>query len=55
MALLLGAEGPGLSREALDAPVEPVKIAMAPGVDSLNVGAAAAIACWVVGRTGGLA
>jgi tRNA G18 (ribose-2'-O)-methylase SpoU len=27
-----------------------VRIAMAHGVDSLNVAAAAAVACWVVGR-----
>ena len=52
VALLLGAEGPGLTPQALGGPVEQVRIAMAPGVDSLNVGAAAAIACWVVGRTG---
>ncbi len=50
VALLLGAEGPGLTPEALGGPVEQVRIAMAPGVDSLNVGAAAAVACWVVGR-----
>lgn len=50
VALLLGAEGPGLTSEAQAASTERVKIAMAPGVDSLNVGAAAAIACWVVGR-----
>lgn len=50
VALLLGAEGPGLTAQALGGPVEPVRITMAPGVDSLNVGAAAAIACWVVGR-----
>jgi len=49
-ALLLGAEGPGLTAEAMAASDVRVRIPMAAGVDSLNVGAAAAIACWVVGR-----
>ena len=52
VALLLGAEGPGLTDAAMGASSTRVRIAMAPGVDSLNVGAAAAIACWVVGRRG---
>jgi tRNA G18 (ribose-2'-O)-methylase SpoU len=50
VAILLGAEGPGLSPHALDASDVRVRIPMAAGVDSLNVGAAAAIACWVLGR-----
>ena len=50
VALLLGAEGPGLTDEAQAASTERVRLGMADGVDSLNVGAAAAIACWVVGR-----
>lgn len=45
-ALLLGAEGPGLSEAAL-AHAEPVRIPMNAGIDSLNVAAAAAIACYV--------
>ena len=49
-ALLLGAEGPGLSGAALAASDLRVRIPMARGVDSLNVGAAAAVACWVMGR-----
>ena len=49
-ALLLGAEGPGLTGAAMAASDERVRIPMAHGVDSLNVGAAAAIGCWVVGR-----
>ena len=49
-ALLLGAEGPGLTVEAMAASTERVQIPMSAGVDSLNVGAAAAIGCWVVGR-----
>ena len=50
-ALLLGAEGPGLSAEALEASTGMVRIPMAGGVDSLNVGAAAAVACWALGRS----
>lgn len=44
VAWLLGAEGPGLSAEALGAADLAVRIPMAPGVDSLNVATAAAIA-----------
>ena len=43
-ALLLGAEGPGLSPAALEAADHRVAIRMANGVDSLNVAVAAAIA-----------
>jgi tRNA G18 (ribose-2'-O)-methylase SpoU len=43
-ALLLGAEGPGLSAAALAAADVRVRIPMAPGVDSLNVATAAAVA-----------
>ena len=50
VALLLGAEGPGLTERALAASDLRVRIPMAAGVDSLNVAAAAAVACWVVGR-----
>jgi tRNA G18 (ribose-2'-O)-methylase SpoU len=50
VALLFGAEGPGLTEQALTASDERVRIPMAAGVDSLNVGAAAAVACWVLGR-----
>jgi tRNA G18 (ribose-2'-O)-methylase SpoU len=49
-ALLLGAEGPGLSSEAMAGSDLRVRIPMARGVDSLNVANAAAVACWVVGR-----
>ncbi|MDP9182716.1 MAG: RNA methyltransferase [Actinomycetota bacterium] len=49
-ALLLGAEGPGLSADALAGSDLRVRIQMARGVDSLNVANAAAVACWVVGR-----
>src|SRR5262249_20683993 len=44
VAWLLGAEGPGLSTGALGAADLAVRIPMAPGVDSLNVATAAAIA-----------
>jgi len=49
-ALLLGAEGPGLSRQALAGADVPVTIPMRRGVDSLNVAAAAAVAFWELGR-----
>ena len=44
LALLLGAEGTGLSAAALAAVDRQVRIPMAPGVDSVNVATAAAIA-----------
>lgn len=53
VALLLGAEGPGLTADAQRASTLRVRLPMAEGVDSLNVAAAAAIACWVVGRPAG--
>lgn len=43
-AVLLGAEGPGLTREAQTAARVRARIPMRPGVDSLGVAAAAAIA-----------
>jgi tRNA G18 (ribose-2'-O)-methylase SpoU len=49
VALLFGAEGPGLSAATLAATDERVGIPMRGGVDSLNVGVAAGIACWVLG------
>ena len=44
VALVLGAEGPGLSAAALAAADRRVRIPMATGVDSVNVATAAAIA-----------
>jgi tRNA G18 (ribose-2'-O)-methylase SpoU len=44
LAILLGAEGPGLSEAALQAADVRLRIPISPGVDSLNVGHAAAIA-----------
>ncbi|MGI5351165.1 TrmH family RNA methyltransferase [Streptomyces sp. CA-250714] len=49
-ALMLGAEGEGLTTRALRAADEWVRIPMAHGVDSLNVGAAAAVAFYAVTR-----
>ncbi|MBL6633317.1 MAG: RNA methyltransferase [Thermoleophilia bacterium] len=48
VALALGSEGEGLSGTVLDAADERVTIPMAPGVDSLNVAAAAAVGCWLL-------
>lgn len=50
VALLLGAEGDGLSRRALQAADTIVTIPMAGGVDSLNVAAASAVAVWALTR-----
>jgi tRNA G18 (ribose-2'-O)-methylase SpoU len=47
-ALMLGTEGPGLSPGGLAAADVRVRIPMHHGVDSLNVGAAAAVAFWAV-------
>ncbi|GGQ23934.1 TrmH family RNA methyltransferase [Streptomyces roseolilacinus] len=48
VALMLGAEGEGLSARALRAADARVRIPMSHGVDSLNVGAAAAVAFYAV-------
>jgi tRNA G18 (ribose-2'-O)-methylase SpoU len=49
-AVLLGAEGPGLSAKALAASDVRASIPMRRGVDSLNVAAAAAVAFWELCR-----
>lgn len=49
-ALLLGAEGAGLTAAAQSASDVRVVIPMRRGVDSLNVAAAAAVAFWELGR-----
>jgi tRNA G18 (ribose-2'-O)-methylase SpoU len=51
-ALLVGAEGPGLSEDALRAADRRVRIAMSHGVDSLNVATAAAIVLHHLARRG---
>jgi tRNA G18 (ribose-2'-O)-methylase SpoU len=48
LALLLGAEGDGLSARWRDQADLSVRIPMSGGVDSLNVAAAAAIACYLM-------
>lgn len=50
-ALLFGAEGPGLSGTAQRRSDVRVRIPMRGGVDSLNVAASAAVACWELCRT----
>jgi len=49
-ALLIGAEGSGLSRAAIQAADVAVVIPMHRGVDSLNVAAASAVAFWEINR-----
>ena len=46
LAILLGAEGDGLSRRTVANCDHTVRIPMANGVDSLNVAAAGAVAFW---------
>jgi tRNA G18 (ribose-2'-O)-methylase SpoU len=48
VALVLGAEGDGLTPEALAAADTVVRIPMAHGIDSLNVAATAAVAMWAL-------
>ncbi len=48
LAILLGAEGDGLSRAALGAADSVVTIPMLHGVDSLNVASASAVALWAL-------
>ncbi|MFT4229745.1 MAG: RNA methyltransferase [Microbacterium sp.] len=53
VALLLGAEGDGLTRRALESADVVVTIPMAGGVDSLNVAAASAVALWALRPSAG--
>lgn len=48
VALLLGAEGPGLTDVAMRAAHHRVRIPISPGVDSLNVATAAAVALYAL-------
>lgn len=48
VALLVGSEGPGLSTRWQEAADVRVRIPMAAGIDSLNVAAATAVACWAL-------
>ncbi len=52
-ALLLGAEGGGISDRALSIADHRVRIPMSAGVDSLNVAAAAAVAFYALGQLSG--
>ncbi|GHD42183.1 RNA methyltransferase [Mycetocola manganoxydans] len=49
LALVLGAEGDGLTDAAIAASDSVVKIPMKHGIDSLNVAAASAVAMWALG------
>ena len=51
LALIMGTEGDGLSREAISAADYVVRIPMQHGVDSLNVAAASAVAFWELRKT----
>jgi tRNA G18 (ribose-2'-O)-methylase SpoU len=53
LALLLGSEGDGLSPRWRGQADMRVRIPMSRGVDSLNVGSAAAIACYLLAATRG--
>ena len=50
LAIILGTEGEGLAASTIEACDYTIKIPMAPGVDSLNVAAASAVAFWQLGR-----
>ena len=50
IAIILGTEGTGLSKDTIAACDRTVRIPMSHGVDSLNVAAAGAIAFWQIGR-----
>ena len=52
LAIMLGAEGPGLTQAALDAATSQVRIPISEMVDSLNVGHAAAITFAVASQGG---
>lgn len=53
VAMILGAEGPGLDRRTQGGADRRVRLPIAPDVDSLNVGAAAAVTFAVSGRETG--
>jgi tRNA G18 (ribose-2'-O)-methylase SpoU len=50
LAVVLGAEGPGLDRRTLARATRTVRIPLHPDVDSLNVGHAAAVTFAAIGR-----
>ncbi|HEX7132063.1 MAG TPA: RNA methyltransferase, partial [Iamia sp.] len=50
VAMILGSEGPGLTAATEAAADVRARIPLAAGIDSLNVGVAAGIACYVLGQ-----
>jgi tRNA G18 (ribose-2'-O)-methylase SpoU len=52
IAVLLGTEGAGLSKRWSDGAAIRARIPMSAGIDSLNVAAAAAIACYALSARG---
>lgn len=50
LAIIMGSEGPGLKEATIEPSDFTIKIPMAPGVDSLNVAAASALAFWELGN-----
>lgn len=50
LAIIMGSEGPGLKETTIEQSDFTIKIPMAPGVDSLNVAAASALAFWELGN-----
>jgi tRNA G18 (ribose-2'-O)-methylase SpoU len=50
LAVVLGAEGPGLDRRTIERATRTVRIPVHQGVDSLNVGHAAAITFAAINR-----
>jgi tRNA G18 (ribose-2'-O)-methylase SpoU len=52
IAVLLGTEGAGLSKRWSDAAAVRARIPMSAGIDSLNVAAAAAVACYALSTRG---
>ena len=50
LAIVLGTEGTGLSKQTIADCDYTAKIPMSHGVDSLNVGAAGAVAFWQLGK-----
>jgi tRNA G18 (ribose-2'-O)-methylase SpoU len=52
VAMMLGTEGEGLSQRWSDGATVRVRIPMSAGIDSLNVAAAAAVACYVLSPRG---
>ncbi|SDB91015.1 tRNA G18 (ribose-2'-O)-methylase SpoU [Raineyella antarctica] len=52
VAILLGTEGEGLSRRWIEQADQVVRIPMGHGIDSLNVAAASAVACYALGPSG---